>query len=57
MANDTISALNAHGNTLVDCLQDVLVRAREVALHGIRNGAIVSLAVAQVRSIQDLRLL
>jgi hypothetical protein len=37
-------------------LQDILVRAREVALHGVRCGAAVALAIAHVRSGLDLRL-
>jgi hypothetical protein len=32
------------------------MRAREVALHGIHRGAAVTLAIAQVRSRHDLRL-
>jgi hypothetical protein len=37
-------------------LQDIPVRAREVALHGARRGATVALAIAQVCSGHDLRL-
>ena len=39
------------------CLQDVSVCAREVALHDVRHGATVALAIAQVRSGHDLHLL
>jgi hypothetical protein len=44
------------GDTLVAHLQDIPVRAREVALHGARRGATVALAIAQVCSGHDLRL-
>jgi hypothetical protein len=53
---DTTSALNAWGDTLEVCLQDVPVHAREVALHGVHHGAAVALAIAQVCSGHDLRL-
>ena len=38
-------------------LYDVPNRVREVALHGVRHGAAVALAVAQARSGHELRLL
>lgn len=43
---DAAGALNALGNTLEARLQDVPVRAREVAFHGVRRGAAVALAIA-----------
>lgn len=46
VVNDAAGALNAQGNMLEICLQDIPVRAREVALHGV-----------QMRSGHDLRLL
>ena len=50
------NALNAQGDTLEARLQDVPVRARKVALHGIHRGAATALAIAQVRSGHDLHL-
>ena len=41
--------------SLEDRLQDILVRAREVATHGVRYGAGAALAVAQLRSGHELR--
>jgi hypothetical protein len=55
-AGDASSALNARGDTLEARLQDVPMCAREVALHGIRRGAAFTLAIAQVHSGHDLRL-
>jgi hypothetical protein len=43
---DTAGALNAQGETLEVCLQDIPMRVREVALHGFHRGAIVALAIA-----------
>lgn len=54
-AGDATSALNARGDTLEARLQDVPMRAREVALHGVRRGAAVALTMAQMRSRHDLR--
>ena len=42
---------------LVVCLYDVQNHVREVALHGVRHGASMALAVVQARSGQELRLL
>jgi hypothetical protein len=53
-AGDASSALNTRGDTLEARLQDVPVRAREVARHGVRHGAVVALAIAQARSGHDL---
>ena len=44
-----IAAVNARGVSLEDHLQDILVRAREVATHGVRYGASATLATAQLR--------
>ena len=41
----------------VVCLYDVPNRVREVALHGVRHGAAMALAAAQVHPGHDLRLL
>ena len=38
-------------------LYDIPNRIREVALHGVRHGAAVALAIAQARSSHELRLL
>ena len=53
---DTSSALNAQGDTLEARLLDVPMCTREVAFHGVRGGATIALAIAQVRSGHDLRL-
>ena len=49
--------VNDGGAVLVVRLHDILNRVREVALHGVRHGAAITLAVAQVHSSHDLRLL
>jgi hypothetical protein len=55
VVDDAVGALNARGDILAARLQDIPVRAREVALRDVRHGATVALAIAQVRSGQDLR--
>ena len=42
--------VNARGVVPVVCLYDVSNRVREVALHGVRHGAAMALAIAQARS-------
>ena len=54
-ANNAAVALNARGDLLVNCLQDIPVLAREVTLHGVRHGATVTLGIAQVRSRHELQ--
>lgn len=49
------SVLNAQDDTLEICLQDIPVRAKEVALHSVRHGAAVALVIAQMCSGHDLR--
>ena len=49
--------INARGAILVVRLYDIPNRVREVALHGVRHGAAMALAAAQVHSSHDLRLL
>ena len=49
--------VNARGATPVAHLHDIPNHVREVALHGIRHGAAMALAAAQVHSCHDLRLL
>jgi len=55
--NYAAQSVNARGTIPVVCLHDVLNHAREIALHGVRHGATVALAVAQVRSGHELRLI
>jgi hypothetical protein len=43
---DASNALNAQGETLEACLQDVQMRAREVVIHGICRSAAITLAIA-----------
>ena len=49
--------VNARGAVLVVCLHDIPNHVREVALHGVRHGAAMALAVAQACSGYNLRLL
>ena len=56
VAHDTTGALNALGDTLEACLQDVPIRTKVVAHHGIRRDASVIVAIAQVHLELDLRL-
>jgi hypothetical protein len=49
-----VAAVNARGVSLKDCLQDISVRAREVATHGVRYGASATLAVVQLHSGHEL---
>ena len=53
--NNAAGALNAWGDLLVNRLQDIPLRAREIALHGIRHGATVALTIAQVLSGHEVR--
>ena len=58
MATDHAAGfVNARGIVLVARLHDILNHVREVALHGVRHGAAMALAAAQVYSNHDLRLL
>ena len=47
-ANVATSVINARGPLLINRLHDVSVRTQEIALHGVRHGAAVSLAMTQV---------
>ena len=49
-----VATVNARGVSLEDRLQDIPVRAREVATHGIHYGAGVALAAPQLRSRHEL---
>ena len=50
-----VGAVNTRGFSLEDRLQDIPVRARKVATHGVRYGAGAALAAAQLRSGHELR--
>ena len=50
----TMGFVNARGAILVVHLHDVPNHVREVTLHGIRHGAIMALASAQVHSGHEL---
>jgi len=52
-----VGFVNASGTVLVVRLHDIPNHVREVALHGVRHGAAMALAAAQVRSGHDLRFL
>ena len=43
-----MAAINAHGPLLINCQHDVPMRAQEIALHGVRYGVAVALAMVQV---------
>ena len=44
--NNAARALNAHGDLVVSHLHDIPMRAEEVALYGVRHGAVVALMTA-----------
>ena len=46
-ANSAATTVKASGDLKVDRLQDIPNRARQIATHGIRQGAATALAVAQ----------
>jgi hypothetical protein len=50
-----VAAINARGFSLEDCLQEISIHAREVAIHGIHYGAGAALAIAQLHSGHELR--
>ena len=56
-ADHAAGFVNARGTILVVRLHDIPNRVREVAFHGVRHGAAMALAAAQVYSGHDLRLL
>ena len=45
--------MNARGDTVAARLQDISNRVREVARHGVRRGATIALATAQLESGHD----
>jgi hypothetical protein len=52
--NATTLAVNARDDTEIDRLQDVLVCIQEIALHGVRHGATITLACVESRSEANL---
>ena len=56
-SDHTTGFVNARGAVPVVRLHDIPNHVREVALHGVRHGAIVALAATQARSGHNLRLL
>ena len=55
--NGAATTVNARGDLLVDRLQDIPNRARQIATHGVRQGAATALAVVQTCSEHNLLLL
>ena len=53
-ANEATDAVNAWGSPIIARLQDVPVRVREIALHGVHHGAAVALTAAQVQTGHEL---
>ena len=47
VANAATTTVNARGDLLVDRLQDIPNRARDIATHRVRQGAATTLAVPQ----------
>ena len=57
VADHAVGFVNARGAVPVVRLHDIPNRVREVALHGVRHGAAMVMAAAQVHSGHDLQLL
>ena len=55
--NGAATMVNARGDLLVDRLQDIPNRARQIATHGVRQGGATALAVVQTYSEHNLLLL
>ena len=53
--NVAIVAITAEAPFINACLHDVPMRVQEIALHGVRRGASVALAMAQVQTGYELR--
>ena len=53
-AHGAVVAVNARGVSLEDRLQDIPIHAREVATHGVCYGTSIALAIAQLRSGNEL---
>jgi hypothetical protein len=54
-AINAVGALNARGDLLTNCVQDIPARTGEIALHDVRHGAAVALMTAQVNSGHELQ--
>ena len=52
--NVAIAAINAQAPLINSCLHNVSDRIQEIALHGVRHGASVALAAAQVQTGYEL---
>jgi hypothetical protein len=53
-ANSASEVVNVRGTLLVDGLQDIPNRVREVATHGVRQGIATTLALAQLHTGREL---
>ena len=53
-ANAAADAVKARGSLIDARLQDILARAREIALHGVHHGTSVALTATQVQTGYDL---
>ena len=53
--NAATSIVNVWGPLLINRLHNIPARAQEIALHGVRHGAMVALATVQVQTGHDLR--
>ena len=53
-ANAAVDAVNARGSLVNARLHDVPARVWEIALHGVRHGAVVALITAQVQTGYEL---
>ena len=53
-ANAVMDAVNARGSLIDARLQDILARVQEIALHGVRYGALVALTATQVQTGYEL---
>ena len=49
-----VDVINAQGSPIDARLQDIPVRVREIALHGVRHGVAVALTTAQVQTRYEL---
>ena len=52
--NVAVDAVNARGSLINARLHDISARVQEIALHGVRHGAVVALTAAQVQSGYEL---
>ena len=52
--NAAVDIVNARGSLIDVRLQDIPARIQEIALHGVRHGAVVALTAVQVQTGHDL---